>query len=121
MEQVAKNQELTLNLSDAHKYGCSLTLAGYGYPYSQVIMPQMPIQTAAHFDCDVWWHDVERNTNGELVTSPKANNRIADITATGNTIEEAIEIAYRNINKIECPGSYYRTDIGEVLWPPIYD
>ena len=121
LEQVVNNQDVTLRLHGDKKFGCSLTLAGYGYPYVQLNPPRLPIQVAGTFDCDVWWNEVDQDIKGNIATSGQGANRIVDLTATGHTIEEAIEATYRNIKKIACPGSYYRTDIGETLWPPIYD
>jgi phosphoribosylamine-glycine ligase len=34
------------------------------------------------------------------------------------TLEEAIAKAYADIRKIRSLGSYYRTDVGQSLWPP---
>ena len=33
-------------------------------------------------------------------------------------LEKAIAGAYANIRKIRCLASYYRTDVGQSLWPP---
>ena len=121
MDQVVNNQEVIIELNGENRFGCSLTLAGYGYPYTQLNPPRLPVQITEPFDCDVWWNEVDQNIKGKLATSGQGANRIVDITATGHTIEEAIEITYRNIRKIKCPGSYYRTDVGKSLWPPVYD
>ena len=121
LDQVVNNQEVIIELNGENRFGCSLTLAGYGYPYTQLNPPRLPVQITEPFDCDVWWNEVDQNIKGKLATSGQGANRIVDITATGHTIEEAIEITYRNIKKIKCPGSYYRTDIGKSLWPPVFD
>ena len=97
-----------------------MTLAGYGYPYTQLDPPRLPVQVTEPFDCDVWWNEVDEDLQGRLATSGQGANRIADLNATGTSVEEALASVYRNIRKITCPGSYYRTDIGESLWPPSY-
>jgi phosphoribosylamine--glycine ligase len=117
LEQVVNNRAVTLELDGDRKFGCSLTLAGYGYPYTQIVPPKLPVQITGAFDCDVWWNEVDQDRKGNLFTS---GHRIADLAALGVTVEEAIATAYRNIQKISCPGSYYRTDIGETLWPPVF-
>jgi phosphoribosylamine-glycine ligase len=33
-------------------------------------------------------------------------------------MDEAIRNAYSDIRKIRSLGSYYRTDVGQSLWPP---
>ncbi len=94
-----------------------MTLAGYGYPYVQQRGPPLPVEVTAPFDdgCDVWWNEVTRDGDGRFFTS---GHRIADVTAFGRTVEEAIARAYKNIGKIRCLASYHRTDIGRSLWPP---
>jgi phosphoribosylamine-glycine ligase len=45
-------------------------------------------------------------------------HRICDVVAIGSSLREAIAKSYKNIAKIKCLGSYYRTDVGASLWPP---
>jgi phosphoribosylamine-glycine ligase len=121
LAQVVNNQPLESHFHEERQFGCSLTLAGYGYPYTQLVPPRLSVEVSEPFDCDVWWNEVDKDRKGRITTSGQGANRIADVTATGRTVEEAIETAYRNIKKITCPGSYYRTDIGQSLWPLTYD
>jgi phosphoribosylamine-glycine ligase len=67
------------------------------------------------FDCDVWWNEAARREDGQLMAT---GHRIADVTAIGPTLEEALRKAYSNIQKIHVLASYYRTDVGQSLWPP---
>ena len=97
------------------RYGCSVTLAGYGYPYVQVRGPNLPVRVEGDFTCDVWWNRVDRERSGQLVAT---GHRIADVVAVRRSLEEAISDVYANIRKIRCLGSYYRLDIGRSLWPP---
>jgi phosphoribosylamine---glycine ligase len=96
-------------------YGCSLTLAGFGYPFTQVRSPHLPLEIKGKFDCDVWWNEVARDGEGNLVST---GHRIADVIALGAGLKETISRAYANIRKIRVVGSYYRTDVGQSLWPP---
>ena len=121
LAQVANNQTPDIQFHEDRKFGCSLTLAGYGYPYTQLMPPKLSVEVMEPFDCDVWWNEVDKDIRGHVATSGQGANRIADITTTGCTVDEAIQLAYRNIKKIRCPGSYYRTDIGQSLWPLSYD
>jgi phosphoribosylamine-glycine ligase len=113
--KTAQNQKLRVRFKDIGGFGCSLTLAGYGYPYVQLKGPPLPVETTAPFDCDVWWNEVTRNGEGRLFTT---GHRIADVIAFGASLEDAIQKAYTNIRKIRSLGSYYRPDIGRSLWPP---
>ena len=45
-------------------------------------------------------------------------HRIADVIALAPTLKAAIARAYANIRKIRVVGSYFRTDVGQSLWPP---
>ncbi len=113
--QTARNEQLKLEFNKKMNFGCSLTLAGYGYPFTQVRGPQLPLETIGEFDCDVWWNEVARDANGRLVA---AGHRVADVIALAQKLDAAIAKAYANIRKIRVVGSYFRTDIGQSLWPP---
>jgi phosphoribosylamine---glycine ligase len=115
LSHAARNQKLDPLFRNGLNFGCSLTVAGYGYPYTQVRGPQLPLEVAGKFDCDVWWNEVARTSGGRLVaTGP----RIADVNTLSPTLDGAIGRAYANIRKIRVVGSYYRTDVGRSLWPP---
>jgi phosphoribosylamine---glycine ligase len=113
--RTARNQQLDPQFAAAAKFGCSLTLAGYGYPFTQVRGPQLPLEVDGKFDCDVWWNEVARGGGAELLAT---GHRIADVIAHAPTLEAAIAKAYSNIRKIRVVGSYFRTDVGQSLWPP---
>lgn len=111
----ATNQPLTPRFRPGRRFGCSLTLAGYGYPYTQVRGPNLPLEIAGQFDTDVWWNEVSRDADGRLLTT---GHRIADVNALAPRLDQAIAKAYRNIRRLRVVGSYYRTDVGQSLWPP---
>jgi phosphoribosylamine-glycine ligase len=113
--RTARNRALELDLVDRLDFGCSLTLAGYGYPYVQVRGPQLPVEMSEPLDCDVWWNEVVRDGDGQLRST---GHRIADVVAFGQTLEQAVSKAYDNIRKIRSIGSYYRPDVAQSLWPP---
>ncbi|MDZ7261643.1 MAG: phosphoribosylamine--glycine ligase [candidate division KSB1 bacterium] len=112
---VVRNQKVEVKFKRNLQFGCSLTLAGYGYPYIQVTGPRLPVEVLGDLNCDVWWNEVARDARGQLYMT---GHRIADVVALAATLEEAISKAYENIKKIRCVGAYYRTDIGKSLWPP---
>ncbi|HZI30946.1 MAG TPA: phosphoribosylglycinamide synthetase C domain-containing protein, partial [Candidatus Binatia bacterium] len=113
--KTARNEKLKLEFNDRLNFGCSLTLAGYGYPFTQVRGPQLPLEVDAPFNCDVWWNEVARGADGKLNAT---GQRIADVIALEPTLKAAIAKAYANIRKIRVVGSYFRTDVGQSLWPP---
>jgi len=114
MENTANNKALNINFNRDIQYGCSITLAGYGYPYLEVDPPKLPIHIVETLQPDVWWSEVEINKNKELFST---GHRLADIIGYGSSVEQAVANAYENIERIDCPGAYYRTDIGKTLWP----
>jgi phosphoribosylamine---glycine ligase len=115
VEGTARNKKLEPRFRDGMNFGCSLTLAGYGYPFTQVRGPQLPLEMGAPFDCDVWWNEVALGPDQRLRAT---GHRIADVIALAPQLQPAIDQAYANIRKIRVAGSYYRTDIGQTLWPP---
>ncbi|MGA2868721.1 MAG: phosphoribosylglycinamide synthetase C domain-containing protein [Verrucomicrobiota bacterium] len=115
VRRTAWNEKLNLRFNEKLNFGCSLTLAGYGYPFTQVRGPQLPLEVAGKFGCDVWWNEVARGADGNLLAT---GHRIADVIALAPTLKAAITKAYANIRKIRVVGSYFRTDVGQSLWPP---
>ncbi|EOD00155.1 phosphoribosylamine--glycine ligase [Caldisalinibacter kiritimatiensis] len=55
------------------------------------------------------FHGGTKKTEDSLVTN---GGRVLAVTALANTLEEARRLAYRNIEKINFEGMYYRKDIG---------
>jgi phosphoribosylamine-glycine ligase len=113
--RTAQNQNLELQFHTSLNFGCSVTLAGYGYPYVQMRGPRLPVELDGAPECDLWWNEVTRNGHDGLVAT---GHRLADVTAFGASLEEARKRVYANIGKIRSLGSYYRADIGQSLWPP---
>jgi phosphoribosylamine-glycine ligase len=113
--RTAQNKKLGPVFRDDLSFGCLVTLAGYGYPFTQVRGPHLPLDVEDEFDCDVWWNEVARNADGSLMST---GQRIADVIALAPTLYEAVAKAYANIRRIRVLGSYFRTDIGRSLWPP---
>lgn len=109
-----RNQKLAPRWNPGRDFGCSVTLAGYGYPYVQIEGPPLPVEVREPFDCDVWWNEVALNGSGMHTTG----HRIADVIALNSELDQAIASAYANIRKIRSLGSYFRPDVGQSLWPP---
>jgi phosphoribosylamine-glycine ligase len=111
----ARNKKLQPRFRDGLAFGCSVTLAGYGYPFSQVRSPHLPLRVSGEFDCDVWWNEVAQAPGGDLMA---VGQRVADVVALAPTLQAALHKAYANIRRIRLSAGYYRTDIGQSLWPP---
>lgn len=115
LDDTVRNRKTHPQFQPHLRFGSSLTLAGYGYPYSQVVSPGFPVRIAEPPDCPVLWNEVMADEEGNIRTT---GQRIADVVAIAETLEESLATAYRNIRKIRCSNSYYRTDIGKSMWPP---
>jgi phosphoribosylamine-glycine ligase len=113
--RTTRNEKLNLKFREGLNFGCSLTLAGYGYPFTQVRGPQLPLEVSEKPDCDVWWNEVALAHDGKLMAT---GQRIADVIGIAPTLKAAIAKAYLNIRRLRVVGSYYRTDVGQSLWPP---
>jgi phosphoribosylamine--glycine ligase len=51
-----------------------------------------------------------KRENGKVWTN---GGRVVGVTALGNSLEQAISVAYSAANKINWPNKYCRTDIGK--------
>src|SRR5882724_3735446 len=91
--RTGRNQKLAPTFKADWNFGCSITLAGYGYPYVQMRGPQLPVELAGAFDpgCDVWWNEVTRDAGGKLFST---GHRIADVIGFGATLDAALALAY---------------------------
>lgn len=112
---VARDEPVEPRFRTDLNFGCCLTLAGYGYPYTQVKAPRLPVQAVGELDCDLWWNEVASDGRGGIY---QEGHRLADVIALAPTLDEAIRRAYQNIARLRCAGAYYRLDIGRSLWPP---
>lgn len=111
----ARNLPLQPRFKPNQRFGCSITLAGFGYPYTSLTGPEIPVVLGAPFTCDVWWNEAAGDPSHPPIAT---GHRIADVCATGETLASVLELAYENIRNIRVLGSYYRTDVGKSLWPP---
>lgn len=91
-----------------NKESICLILASQGYPASYKKGIEIQI---GDIDKDVMlFHSgTAFNKDGKLVTN---GGRVIGVTATGNTINEAREKAYKNAQKVTFEGKHFRTDIG---------
>ncbi|PAE32290.1 phosphoribosylamine--glycine ligase [Bacillus sp. 7884-1] len=83
-----------------------MSSAGYPGPYEkgeviygldQVVNPS------------IIFHAGTAEKDGEIITS---GGRVLGVTAVGETLKEARELAYQSVEKVSFNGAHYRTDIG---------
>ncbi len=129
----ARNEPLAPRWHPDRVYGCSVTLAGYGYPFTTLNGPRVPITRrpdeaaltpvdasdclppAGTSDTEVLWNEVALSPDGRLEAT---GHRLCDVASVTPTLAAALAGAYAGIGRLHCLGSYYRRDIGQSLWPP---
>jgi phosphoribosylamine---glycine ligase len=92
------------------KAAVCVVLASQGYPgdYTKGDLIQ-GLDEAAKLEDLVVFHAGTRSDAQGVVTS---GGRVLGVTALGDTVREAIELAYRGASLISWPGMHYRSDIG---------
>jgi len=91
-------------------YAVDVALASGGYPGSYAKgLPITGIDEAEKQPDIVVFHAGTAIKDGQLVT---AGGRVLNVTATGATLEEALDKAYAAVKLIHFEGMHYRTDIG---------
>ena len=100
-------------------FACTIVLASGGYPENyekekiisgineaEKIEGIVVFQAGTKYDVE----DPEHSRRKNLVTN---GGRVLGVSATGNTLEEALQKAYQAVDKISFEGIYYRKDIGK--------
>ncbi len=132
----ARNEPLAPQWLTGLNYGCSVTLAGYGYPFTSLEGPRVPVTRRPGVlarpgfgvgnqstdwpggdarPTEVLWNEVALSDDGRLEAT---GHRICDVASLAPTLDAAIAASYREIGQLHCLGSYYRRDVGRSLWPP---
>lgn len=96
-------------------FACTIILASGGYPENyekgKVISG---IEEAEMQPNIVVFHAGTKSARQDLADCLITNGgRVLGVSATGNTLEEALKKAYKAIEKISFEGMYYRRDIGQ--------
>jgi len=87
-----------------------VVLASEGYPGDYRRGDRIAgLDAAGDRDDLVVFHAGTREIAGEVATS---GGRVLGVTALGDTVQEAIDRAYRGVAEISWPGMHYRSDIG---------
>jgi len=91
-------------------YAVTVVAASDGYPGKyQKGLPITGIEEAEKLDDIVVFHAGTAVKDGQIVTN---GGRVLNVTATGETLDAALEKAYAAIKLIRFNGMHYRTDIG---------
>jgi phosphoribosylamine---glycine ligase len=112
MMAVAEGRPDDIQLEWTDQWACGVVLASEGYPRAyekgKVILG---VDDADELEDVIVFHaGTKVNSDGELITS---GGRVLNVTAMGDTFEEARELAYRACDLINFEGKQYRQDIGQ--------
>ena len=86
---------------------CAITVASAGYPLSYEKGKEITVDR--DFDATLFIAGAKEE-NGKLYTS---GGRVLNILATGKTLREAVDKAYRNAGRVHFEKSFFRHDIGK--------
>lgn len=103
--------EVSLRFQTGH--ACCVVLASGGYPGA--FSTGFPIEMRGEPDAILHYAGVAC-PGSRLVT---AGGRVLSLTATGSTLREAVEKAYRAVEQLRFDGMMYRTDIGAAAMDPL--
>ncbi len=90
---------------------CCLVLASGGYPAAYQIGYPISGLDAAGKTATVFHAGTRKTESGQTLTN---GGRVLGVTATGKSLDEAINIAYSSAKHISFTDMYFRTDIGRV-------
>ncbi len=97
-------------------FACTIVVASDGYPgnYEKGKIISGTEEVEKDSDIVVFHAGTKIDENKNLITN---GGRVLGISAVGNTLEEALEKAYKAVGKISFEGMQYRKDIGrKTLW-----
>ena len=107
MQAVADEKLAECEVKFADENACCVVMASNGYPQKYETGKKMTIPT--DLDATVFVAGAKKSGD-DLLT---AGGRVLGVTATADTLENAIEKAYKAVEKIDFENKYYRNDIGQ--------
>lgn len=95
-----------INLEWEDKASCLVVLASMGYPQEYKSGYEIKIDT----DKSNVYIAGAKAEKGKLLS---AGGRVLGVVGLGNTLKEAVEKAYENVEKVQFENRFFRTDIGK--------
>ena len=107
MQAVTEERLTDVPVKFADKSACCVVMASEGYP--QKYETGFEITIPQDLSAQVYVAGAKLD-DGKLVTS---GGRVLGVTATGDTLKDAIDNAYAAVEKVSFKNAYYRKDIGK--------
>jgi phosphoribosylamine---glycine ligase len=108
IRDLLEDQEVNLDWKKEAVVG--VVLASDGYPDGYERGVSLPKLQNLKQDTLIYHAGTALNEEGELVTD---GGRVLLIGAEADTVETAYQSVYEELNKLECPGLFFRRDIGK--------
>ncbi|MBQ9060033.1 MAG: phosphoribosylamine--glycine ligase [Firmicutes bacterium] len=108
MEAVADERLAEVEVRFADKYSCCVVMASGGYPVSYEKGFEL---TIGPMDENVDVFIAGARLEDEVLKT--SGGRVLGVTAVAGSLQEAIDDAYANVDRIQFEKSYYRKDIGQ--------
>lgn len=109
MEACCTGSLASHTLSIAPLSACTVVIAAAGYPGSYAKGTPMTIQDITEEGTYLLHAGTSLDSNGQLTTS---GGRVIAATATGETLTEAVDAAYKTVRLVRFDGMQMRRDIG---------
>lgn len=108
---VGNRQLKQISLDIDPRFAACVMMVAQGYPenYRKGDAISQVEKTA---DCLVFHAGTALDANGQVITQ---GGRVIAVTALGDTIQQALDKAYKNVDVIQYEGKYFRKDIGKDL------
>ena len=107
MVHVAEGTLEDADVNFAEDAACCVVMASCGYPKSYEKGYEIKIADDVE---DVYVAGAKLSEDGKLLTN---GGRVLGVTERGKDIKEAIEKAYKSVEKVSFDNAYYRKDIGQ--------
>ena len=108
MQAVSRGELSSMDVRFSKGYSCCVVMASGGYPESYEKGKEI---TIGRLDDNVRVFVAGAKLEGEVLKT--SGGRVLGVTAVSDSLEKAIEDAYRNVEKISFDKAYYRRDIGK--------
>lgn len=99
-----------INFEIDSRYATTVMMVAGGYPESYEKGKE--IQGINNTEDCIIFHAGTKECEGKIITN---GGRVIAVTCYGNTMQEALNKCYNNVEKIDWEGKYYRKDIGKDL------